>query len=101
MNQRVPEVIIFDAKYRVDFSMLDNALKDMSHYAQIICDGTGKKIVKSAHIIYPGNKTQTFPSNTGYVGLLPSDDFSLFDQTIFDVVSKVVSIENEPGAKFT
>jgi uncharacterized protein len=94
--QNVPDLIILDAKYRLE-SSLDNALKDMSHYSQIICDGTGKKIVRSAHIIYPGLETQTFPSNTGYIGLLPFGDYTVFDRTILDLLTKVVPIKKEVG----
>lgn len=87
-GSRVPDIVILDAKYRiVEEVPPEGALKDMSHLVETICDRDGNRIVKSAHIIYPGKSSKTF-GKIGFLGLLPSEGTADFERAIEQLISK-------------
>lgn len=84
----MPDKVILDAKYKiVEEVSSESALKDMSHFVETICDRDGNRIVKSAHIIYPGKLSQTF-GKIGFLGLLPSEGTADFERDVEQLISK-------------
>lgn len=85
-----PNILILDAKYRLE-SSLQQALEEMSLYAHNIRDRNHNRLVKSAHIIYPGDQTKTFTSNLGFIGLLPTSNMIDFEKKVLDLFLDFIS----------
>lgn len=88
-NNPIPKLLIFDAKYRLEGS-LHQAVEEMSVYAHNICDRNKNRIVKSAHVVYPGEQTRTLTSNLGYICLLPTNDLSNFENKVQDLFEDIL-----------
>lgn len=84
----VPEIVIFDPKYRIEEDKPPElARKELSHYKNTIRDSQNRLIVRTAHIVYPGELTQSFGKNHdyGYIGLKPGCNIKEFDQKISEI----------------
>jgi hypothetical protein len=88
----VQKILILDAKYRLEGSIIQ-ALPELSTYAHNICDRNRTKLVKSAHIIYPGNSSKTYTSNLGYYGLLPNSNLGDFEEKIQHLFDQLLQDE--------
>ena len=86
----VPEIVIFDPKYRIaEEKPPDTPLKDMSHYVETIRDREDKRIVKKAYIIYPGDFIAHLTPTIGFIGLVPTQDREEFVDTVRKLVSSI------------
>jgi hypothetical protein len=88
-GETIPEIVIIDPKYRIDGDKPpEPAKKDLSHYRNTIRDIQDKRLVKNAHIVYPGKFTESFGKRRdyGYIGLTPSSDMSQFEQKMLEIV---------------
>ena len=84
-----PEIVIIDPKYRVKGNRPpESAKKALSHYVNMIRNKKGRRLVKQAFLVYPGNLTKsTEQGDYGYIGLLPSEDIEPFEQKIIQMVN--------------
>jgi hypothetical protein len=89
-GETTPEVVIIDPKYRIDGDKPpESAKKELSHYRNTIRDRYDKRLVRNAHVVYPGKFTASFGKSRGYgyIGLTPTSDMAQFEQKILEMIS--------------
>lgn len=86
----IPEIVIVDPKYRIaEDKPPESAKKELSHYKNTIRDKHDVRLVKNAHIVYPGKFTASFGKSRdyGYIGLTPTSDTVQFEKKMLEMIS--------------
>jgi large subunit ribosomal protein MRP49 len=74
------ELLLFDAKYRLDLSgeVPESALADAYTYLGAIGEANGRRVVRFAMLLYPGSgEARCYASGAGAIPLLPGNGIAL------------------------